>query len=59
MGASAVGVALPLLKPAAESAKAVVDVLERLIQELRIAMFGIGAVDISSLRRTRHLVKIT
>lgn len=57
LGANAVGIALPLLKPATESAEAVVAVLKKVINELRVAMFGIGVVDVPALRQTRHLVK--
>lgn len=58
LGAAAVGIAQPLLKPASESADAVVARLEQLILELRTAMLGVGAVDIAALRQTRHLVKV-
>ncbi|HEX2922429.1 MAG TPA: type 2 isopentenyl-diphosphate Delta-isomerase [Chloroflexota bacterium] len=57
LGASAVAVAHPLLRPATESADAVVAWLERFILELRTAMFCIGAADLKSLRQTRHLVE--
>ena len=53
LGASAVGVAQPLLLPATESAEAVIDWLERFLHELRTAMFCAGAGDIAALRRTR------
>lgn len=56
LGATAIGVALPLLKPATESAEAVVGVLEQMILELRTAMFSIGAANIAALRQTRHLM---
>ncbi len=57
LGASAVAIAQPLLRPATQSADAVVSWLERFILELRTAMFSIGAVDLASLRQTRHLVE--
>jgi isopentenyl-diphosphate Delta-isomerase len=57
LGASAVGIAQPLLRPATESADAVVAWLERFILELRTAMFCIGAVDLMALRQTGHLVE--
>lgn len=56
LGATAIGIAQPLLRPATESASAVIAALERLILELRTAMFCIGARDIEGLRRTPHLV---
>ena len=56
LGATAVGIAQPLLRPAAESATAVIAALEKIILELRMAMFGIGARDIEDLRQTPHLI---
>jgi len=56
LGATAVGIAQPLLRPAAESAEAVVATLEQFIQELRTAMFCLGAVNIDALRGT-HLLE--
>lgn len=50
LGADLVGLALPFLKPAAQSAKAVEDVLAQLIQELKIAMFCVGAGNIMELK---------
>ena len=49
LGASACAVARPLLAPAVESADAVEQVLERLIFELRVALFGCGAADLEAL----------
>lgn len=49
MGASACAVAKPLLRPATESADAVVAVLEGLIWGLRIAMHGAGCADLQQL----------
>lgn len=51
MGASVVAVARPLLAPAIESADAVVDWLQRFIDELRVCLHGCGAADLSALRR--------
>ncbi len=53
MGASLAGMALPLLKPANESAEAVVEKLETMIKELRTAMLLVGAGNIEQLRNTR------
>ncbi len=58
MGATLVGVALPLLRPATEGVEAVVAWLEHFILELRTAMFGIGAADIPTLRQTRQLARV-
>ena len=55
LGATTVGIALPLLKPATESAEAVVEKLEQIVFELRTAMFCIGAASIADLQRTPHL----
>jgi isopentenyl-diphosphate Delta-isomerase len=55
LGATVVGLAQPLLRPATESAAAVVATLERFILELRTAMFCTGARDIQALRRTPYL----
>ena len=51
MGADAVAVARPLLAPAIESPAAVVDWLQRFIDELRICLHGCGAADLAALRR--------
>ncbi len=51
LGATAAGLALPLLAPACRSAAAVVDRLRLLQQELRVAMFCTGSRDLKSLRR--------
>jgi isopentenyl-diphosphate Delta-isomerase len=51
MGADAVAVARPLLAPAIESPAAVVDWLERFIDELLICLHGCGAANLAALRR--------
>lgn len=53
MGASIVGLALPLLKPAMQSPKAVVDTLQRLAKELKMVMFLAGAPNLRALAQTR------
>jgi isopentenyl-diphosphate Delta-isomerase len=50
LGAQVVAVALPLLKPALDSADAVVTSLEKLIWELRAAMHCAGARTVDELR---------
>ncbi len=49
MGASLAGLALPLLKPARNSSAGVRKVLDRLILELKTAMFLTGSVDLKKL----------
>ncbi|MBU6428898.1 MAG: type 2 isopentenyl-diphosphate Delta-isomerase [Cyanobacteria bacterium REEB65] len=56
LGADLVGLAMPLLKPATQSAAAVIATLEQFMAELRTAMFLLGIASISSLRRSRHLI---
>jgi isopentenyl-diphosphate delta-isomerase len=50
MGASLAGMALPLLKPAAESHDAVKQVLEKVITELKTAMLLTSSKNLSELR---------
>ncbi len=50
MGAEIVGLAQPFLGPALESADAVVHAIERVVTELRIAMFCTGASRVAELR---------
>lgn len=50
LGADLVGLALPFLKPATQSTEAVEMKLTRLIQELKIAMFCVGAKNIDKLK---------
>jgi isopentenyl-diphosphate delta-isomerase len=50
LGADAVSVARPLLAPAIESPAAVMDWLERFIDELLICLHGCGAADLAELR---------
>jgi isopentenyl-diphosphate delta-isomerase len=51
LGASLAGMALPLLKPATESARAVQEKLEIVMGEIRDAMFLAGARNIGELRK--------
>jgi len=50
LGAAAVGMALPFLQWAAESAETVVEGVRRLESELRLAMWYAGARDVAALR---------
>jgi isopentenyl-diphosphate delta-isomerase len=56
LGASLAGLASPFLKTAAHSAQAATDLAVELIQVLRIAMFAVGAADISQLQETRLIM---
>jgi len=49
LGADAAALALPLLRPALESAEAVCVVLERVIDELRVAMHCAGVATVAGL----------
>jgi isopentenyl-diphosphate delta-isomerase len=57
LGATAAGLASPFLKAAAVSAQAVVDTIDLLADELRIAMFCAGAGDVATLREPGRLVE--
>ncbi len=50
LGAEAGGLALPLLKVAIKSKKAVLEYLDTIIKELKLAMFLTGSEDIASLK---------
>lgn len=50
LGADLVGFAGPLLRAATESAQAVIDSLAIIAEQLRLAMFGVGAATIADLR---------
>jgi len=52
LGAEAVGIALPLLKCANKSEKAVEEKLKETIEELRTAMFLVGAKNTDELKKT-------
>lgn len=56
LGASLCGVAAPLLKPAMESAEAVIAEIERMRREFTTAMFLLGAQDVPALFRNRALI---
>jgi isopentenyl-diphosphate delta-isomerase len=57
LGADLAGLARPFLKAAAMSAEAAVELGGVLRDQLRIAMFGIGARDLADLRGTKQLVE--
>ncbi|WP_432470618.1 type 2 isopentenyl-diphosphate Delta-isomerase [Amphritea sp. HPY] len=56
LGASLCGVAAPFLKPAMESADAVVQSIEQLRREFKTAMFLLGMSDVNSLFMNRALI---
>jgi isopentenyl-diphosphate Delta-isomerase len=58
LGAELVGLASPFLKRAVESTAAVVEEMEILVAELRIAMFCSAAGDLAGLRQPGVLVKM-
>ena len=58
LGADLVSIAWPLLRPALLSAEAVIELLEAIVQTLRVAMFCISALDLASLKNTPHLQEI-
>lgn len=52
LGADLAGLAYPFLEPATESANRVVERIDRIVHELRVAMLCAGARTIADLRRT-------
>jgi isopentenyl-diphosphate delta-isomerase len=57
LGASAVGIALPLLKDAYTGYKSVIKSIEKFKEELRVAMFLVGASSIEDLRKSDLIIK--
>jgi isopentenyl-diphosphate delta-isomerase len=57
LGAHAAGIATPFLEPATIGTQAVADKVEEIIEQLRIAMFCIGATNLEALRDTPLLQK--
>ena len=57
LGADIAGMALPLLRVSADSLNKADCLIDEIIMGLKIAMFGIGATDISRLKNTKYLVK--
>ena len=56
-GATLVGVGRPMLEAAAAGEEPLFDLVESLIEELRLAMFLTGAPTVSAMRRVRRIVK--
>ncbi len=59
LGATMAGLALPMLKAATQSADAVTEKLTILIEELKTAMFCIGASTLEELRNTPYLQRVS
>ena len=57
LGAGAVGIALPLLKEAYTGHESVITAIERFKEELRVAMFLVGASNIEDLRKSDLIIK--
>jgi isopentenyl-diphosphate delta-isomerase len=53
LGADAVALALPFLRAADRSADAVAEEIDRIVAELKTAMFATGSASIADLRRRR------
>ena len=58
LGASAVGIAGKLLRPATESTEAVLATLRQFMSELKISCFGLGVESSKDLNRS-HILEIT
>ncbi len=59
LGASLVGLASPMLKLADQGVEFLIEGIKLINEELRTAMFGIGAQDLDALRKTEYLEKIS
>ncbi len=57
LGADAVGIALPILKQASTGHKAVINTINKFNEELRVAMFLVGASNIAELRSSDLIIK--
>ncbi|RME47159.1 MAG: type 2 isopentenyl-diphosphate Delta-isomerase [Chloroflexi bacterium] len=58
LGASATAMASPYLKRAVEGVEAVVEEIEIISQQLRVAMMCVGAKNIEALQNTSHFVRV-
>ena len=58
LGASYVGMALPLLAPAIESSEAVKEKIQNTLNEFRIAMFCSGKKNLEELRKGNCIKEI-
>jgi isopentenyl-diphosphate Delta-isomerase len=57
LGADIAGAALPILKASTDSAGEAGDLIDEIIMGLKVAMFGIGASNISILKNNKYLIK--
>jgi isopentenyl-diphosphate Delta-isomerase len=58
LGASLAGLASPMLRLADQGVEFLIEGIKLINEELRIAMFSIGAKDIEALKNTKHLERI-
>lgn len=58
LGANLAGIAMPFAQAALESEEKVGELIEKLSNQLKIAMFGIGAINIKKLMTTSSLVDL-
>ena len=58
LGADIAAVAWPLLRASLLSGQAIMDLLEVIVQTLRVAMFCIGAQNVPALQDTLHFEEI-
>ena len=58
LGADLCGLAAPVIRAALVREKEATTLLTVLVEQLRLAMFGIGAPSLPDLRGTKHLVRI-
>jgi isopentenyl-diphosphate Delta-isomerase len=59
LGAQLVGLASPMLRLADRGVPDTIEGIKLLAEELRTAMFGVGAGDLNALRTTNHLEKVS
>lgn len=59
LGASLVGLASPMLKLADMGVEALIEGIKLINEELRTAMFGIGAKNLNALNKTKHLERVS
>lgn len=57
LGAGLVGFAAPMLKLADRGVEDVIEGIKLIEEQMRVAMFGIGAENLDALRKTKHLLK--
>ena len=57
LGAGLVGYASPMLKLADRGVEDVIEGIKMIEEQMRVAMFGIGAENLDALRKTKYLLK--